>query len=341
MNLAKPAPKDLEQIAIIADIHGNLTALQAVLNDIKKLKHIILLGDVVGYGASPGECIDLLLDLKSEGQKIDFQDVVGNHDQATIDSNFEGFKPVAKAMVMWTQDQLLHSPKEKRDKRYAFLSRLKERISAVQNHPNHLFVHGSPRDPLREYILPPEEDPRMARRLQENLGVMRQQEVVCAFVSHSHIPGVWEAGKGRYKPPFSEPTSNEEDPSKPQFSEKDLFSKFGIHYLDELSYPIINVGSVGQPRDGNPKARYVILGGDYEGTTIRRFVTFKQVEYGISQETKRLESSNINAWLARHPEIRTEIETFAAPNRAKHKVFQQLYGGDIANYLAFRLACAR
>jgi len=78
MNLAKPAPKDLEQIAIIADIHGNLTALQAVLNDIKKLKHIILLGDVVGYGASPGECIDLLLDLKSEGQKIDFQDVVGS-----------------------------------------------------------------------------------------------------------------------------------------------------------------------------------------------------------------------------------------------------------------------
>jgi len=321
MNLTKPAPKDLEQIAIIADIHGNLTALQAVLNDIKKLKHIIFLGDVIGYGPCPGECIDLLLGLTSGEQKVDLQGTKGNHDQATIDSNFEGFSAVAEAMVMWTQDQLSHSPKEKRDKRYAFLNGLNERISTIQNHPNCLFVHGSPRDPIREYILPPE-DPKIAKRVGENLEVMRQQSILCAFVSHSHVPGIWEAGKGIYHPPFSK-----DDP----------FSKAGIHYLDEFSYPIINVGSVGQPRDGNPKAKYVILGGSDEGGAIRRFVTFKQVGYDVGQERKRLRDSDINNWLNRHPDLRREVEDYAASRVMLHKQFRPLYEGDIAGFLALRL----
>src|SRR5436190_12083778 len=131
--------------AIISDIHSNLEALQAVLRDIEKhpVTDIYCLGDVVGYGPNPRECIDLVMKCKIV--------LLGNHDQGAM-FDPDGFNPPAERAIFWTRDQL-EAPGENRLKREARWEFLSERPRMVKE-DGFLYVHGSARNPLNEYVFP-------------------------------------------------------------------------------------------------------------------------------------------------------------------------------------------
>src|SRR5262245_8919406 len=131
--------------AIISDIHSNYEALQAVLEDIAKqqVKEIYCLGDVVGYGPNPRECVDLVMQCKVV--------LLGNHDQGAM-FDPEGFNPPAERAIFWTRAQLeLPSDnRQQRERRWDFLA---ERPRTFREN-TYLFVHGSARNPLNEYVFP-------------------------------------------------------------------------------------------------------------------------------------------------------------------------------------------
>jgi len=134
--------------AIISDIHGNLDALKAVLEDIErlKIKEIICLGDVVGYGPEPRECLTLLKD------RVKFT-ILGNHEEAVLVGTPPRFTPRAKRALEWTRKILLEDTAESAEvretrKKHLESFMVQNRVDGVQ------FVHGSPRDPTREYVMP-------------------------------------------------------------------------------------------------------------------------------------------------------------------------------------------
>src|SRR5262249_30870048 len=131
--------------AIISDIHSNLEALQAVLADIagQGVTDIICLGDVVGYGPNPRECVDLVMNCKVV--------LLGNHDQRAM-FDPEGFNASAERAIFWTRSQL-EAPGDNRvarEKRWEFLA---ERPRSFREN-GLLYVHGSARNPLNEYVFP-------------------------------------------------------------------------------------------------------------------------------------------------------------------------------------------
>ncbi len=209
--------------AIISDIHGNLEAFEAVLQDIEtqKVDEIFCLGDIIGYGPNPRECIDLAM----ENCEIC---LLGNHDEgALFDPN--GFNVGAERAIFWTRDQLERIGDANKERRLDFLGEL-PRTHRVGPY---LFVHGSPRNPLSEYIFPEDiYNPRKMERL------FQLVEHYC-FQGHTHVPGIFTEGFQFFAP-------------------------------DEIEYEynlgdgkvMINVGSVGQPRDGDNRGCYLILEDD-------------------------------------------------------------------------------
>lgn len=217
-------------IAIISDIHSNLEALTEVMSDLKKqsISEIICLGDVVGYGPNPSECIDLVRDCKLV--------LMGNHDEALLQGAI-GFTSDAKNAVEWTRKQLKPSwffPGNARE-RWDFI--LKLPTTHLDN--DILYVHGSPRDPTTEYILESDTDQSWGsspRKLQQ---IFEMFPRLC-FVGHTHQPGIINE---EFR--FLNPTD--------------------FNYTFELGEGkkyIINTGSVGQPRDGDNRSCYVILDGN-------------------------------------------------------------------------------
>ena len=221
-----------EKRAIISDIHGNLEALTAVLEDARQqgVEQIICLGDIVGYGPNPCECIDLVLDASIC--------VLGNHDQGAL-FDPEGFSSGAERAVFWTRRQLENSDHaEENAKRWRFLSELPR----THREDDILFVHGSARNPLHEYVFP--EDVHNPQKLERIFGIIPR----FCFQGHTHVPGVFVEG-GHFLSP----------------EQLQMQYGFGPNKL------MINVGSVGQPRDGDPRSCYVILqGNDLE---------FRRVDY--------------------------------------------------------------
>jgi predicted phosphodiesterase len=220
--------------ALISDIHGNLEALEAVLADIKTLgiSEIQCLGDVVGYGPNPRECIDLVMrDCK--------QVLLGNHDQGAM-FDPDGFNQAAEKAIFWTRAQLEagNEPRNTREKRWEFLA---DRPRSIKEN-GFLYVHGSARNPLNEYVFP--EDIYNARKMERIFSLV---EKYC-FQGHTHVPGIF--------------TENM------QFLSPDDVGQ--AYQLDDKK-TLCNVGSVGQPRDGNPKACYVLLDGNV--------INFRRVEY--------------------------------------------------------------
>lgn len=186
------------KIGIISDIHANLEALTAALEVMtgSHVDEIVCLGDIVGYGANPGECLELI-------RKRCARVVLGNHDQAAVDlAAAEYFSDPARMAVEWTAQRLSED-----EKRYlAGLPLTAERAGV-------LLVHASPREPGAWDYLFSESEARMA------FGAFPHR--IC-FVGHSHVPGVFA-----------------EHSRAPQVGKEDRF--------------IVNVGSVGQPRDGDPR----------------------------------------------------------------------------------------
>jgi len=227
--------------AIISDIHGNLEALTAVLADIESrgVSRIYCLGDVVGYGPNPRECIDLVM-------KLD-RCVLGNHDQAAL-FDPEGFSSGAERAIFWTRTQLEAEGKTpENEARWQFLCGLPRQI-----HEGDLtFVHGSARNPLMEYVFP--EDVHNPGKLQRIFNLIRRY----CFQGHTHVPGVFtESGQ------FLRPADTNNQFELP--NEKVM----------------INVGSVGQPRDGIPDASYVILD--------ERTVTFHRIPYALETTAEKV-----------------------------------------------------
>ena len=207
--------------AVISDIHGNLEALEVVLNDIKAqgISEIYCLGDIIGYGPNPRECIDRVM----ENCTVT---LLGNHDQGAM-YDPDGFNIGAERAIFWTRSQLESGGERSlREKRWEFLGELprSHRVGSF------LFVHGSPRNPLSEYIFP--EDIYNQRKMER---LFQLVDRFC-FNGHTHVPGVFTEGFQFYAP-----------------EEIDHEYTLGDGKL------MVNVGSVGQPRDGDNRACYIVL----------------------------------------------------------------------------------
>ena len=217
-------------LAIISDIHGNTEALIAVLKDLaaRKAKQVICLGDVVGYGPEPRQCVDIV----RQNAAIS---LMGNHDYAVLYEPNQ-FNMSAETASFWTRRDLESEPDiEKRNARWDFLGSLPV-THKTSGEPlgmgELLFAHGSPRRPINEYIFPDDvyNAPSKVQSSLERVGHL-------CFVGHTHVPGVFIDTPDFYSPDELE----------------------GVYEVHPERKAIINVGSVGQPRDRDNRASYVIL----------------------------------------------------------------------------------
>jgi len=235
--------------AIISDIHSNLEALQAVLKTIEqeKIDKIVCLGDIVGYGPNPNECLDLV---KRSCEII----LTGNHDFACIEnSELFYFNQYAKQAIEWTLTEL---SREKLN----YLSNLK--LDAKIE--NYYLVHSSPYDPRSwDYILSLDEAIFNFSKFNENI----------CFIGHSHHPIIYI-----------------------EYLENNIL-KYNLKVvnklqLDENERYIINVGSVGQPRDGNPNAAFAIIDSS------NQVYELKRVNYDINKTYQKMISVDLPQFLA-------------------------------------------
>ncbi len=232
--------------AIIADIHANLAAFSAVLEDIKSrggVAEIWCLGDIVGYGPDPHQCLELLRQQNHVG-------VAGNHDWAAVGKiDTSDFNPDAAAAARWSAQQL--SPE---DRQYL------ESLPLIIEKSDFTLVHGSPREPIWEYIL-------STRTASENFAFFKSQ---FCLVGHSHAPAVFK---------------NEDGSSLSELS-SDTELILGKSRL------IINPGGVGQPRDGDPRASYAI----YDSET--RVVRLYRLPYDIAATQAKMLQAGLPVRLA-------------------------------------------
>jgi diadenosine tetraphosphatase ApaH/serine/threonine PP2A family protein phosphatase len=214
--------------AVISDIHSNIEALTAVFADIdrRNIRTVYCCGDIVGYGPNPLECLDLLADREVAS-------VCGNHDIAVF---FEpvNFNVSAERAAYWTRQRMEdESKKGLRDRRWEMLGNMPERCEVG----GLLLVHASPRRPVNEYLFA-EDVYTNPNKILANFDRLGEQYRAC-LVGHTHVPGVFLDD-----PYFDSPA--------------DLAEPFRYELTDEEK-AIINVGSVGQPRDRDIRASYIIV----------------------------------------------------------------------------------
>ena len=227
--------------AIISDIHSNLEALEAVLLDIENqgITEIYCLGDTVGYGPNPIECIDII-------RKKVALCLLGNHDQASL-FDPEGFNTSAERAIFWTREQLENPRIPGADSRWDFLNCLPR----IHREEDFLYVHGSPRNPLNEYVF--QDDIYNERRMERLFSAIPKY----SFQGHTHVPGVFTEDREFYMP-----------------------DELNMRYTLGDKKAMINVGSVGQPRDRDPRACYVVLDGN--------IVVYRRVEYHVEQTIEKI-----------------------------------------------------
>lgn len=155
------------KIGVIADPHSNLAALKAVLKDMPRVDELICVGDLVGYAAEPNEVVKLA---KAKRMRM----VMGNHDYATVTRDVRGFNPLAAQAALWTADNLSKENLE-------FLSNLPTHLALTYGKQRVYVAHGSPRDPLNEYIFPDTSN----RVLAELIGDLDADILV---LGHTHMP---------------------------------------------------------------------------------------------------------------------------------------------------------
>jgi diadenosine tetraphosphatase ApaH/serine/threonine PP2A family protein phosphatase len=243
--------------AILSDIHGNLEALHAVLDDIARrpVQAVYCLGDTLGYGPNPCECLHLVARTCAVA-------LLGNHDQATL-FDPDGFGPVAERAIFWCREQVEATIPD----RAAALRRIEYLLGLPCQHREGelLYVHGSPRNPLNEFVFP--EDVCNQRKMAK---IFARVERYC-FQGHTHIPGV-----------FTERSPGTWDFTSPE--ECGCLSRLGA------GKAMVNVGSVGQPRDGDWRACYVLFDGDA--------VRFRRVEYDVDTTVRKIHNTDgLENWL--------------------------------------------
>ena len=220
------------KLAVISDIHSNTTALKAVLADIatRNVEQIICLGDVIGYGPEPAAALDLVMKAASVT-------LMGNHDYAVLYEPNK-FNLGAETASFWTRKQLEDEPDAAlRKARWDFLGSLKVKhvIDGGTMLGEMVFVHGSPRRPINEYIFPDDVITAPTKMQQ----IFDRIDHKC-FVGHTHVVGVFTDEPDFYPP-------------------ADLN---GVYLFHEEEKCIVNPGSVGQPRDRDPRASYAVLHDD-------------------------------------------------------------------------------
>ncbi len=234
-------------VLLLSDIHSNLPALEAVLQNAEahfEITETWVLGDLVGYGPHPAECLSLLSSIPAIA-------VAGNHDLAVAGViSTEVFNPLAAAAVSWTQSVLDDT----------YLDQLRALPTRLERHGITL-VHGSPRDPIWEYII----DAGAANQALDDV------ETRGLAVGHTHVPVI-----------FKRPAND---------AESDQSADPGWRSLRGSKY-MVNPGSVGQPRDGNPKACYAVLDLDRDSIAHRR------VEYDHELTARQIREAGLPTFLA-------------------------------------------
>ncbi len=208
------------QILIISDIHANLTALEAVLSDAGEIDSAWCLGDLVGYGPDPNECMERIRQLPN------LVCLMGNHDAAVLNQiDTEAFNPEARQAIVWTQNVL--SPEN-----LDFLKNLPEKIQLDQV----TLAHGSPRQPVWEYLL----DTYTATRSFNYFGTD------FCFVGHTHLPFIFQLTNDNSSAKLTIPTPNEKNELSPrailnagsvgQPRDRDARAAYAIYDSDEKTW---------------------------------------------------------------------------------------------------------
>src|SRR5581483_9357237 len=210
------------RVLVLSDIHSNLEALEACLSTAPSYDIVVNLGDIVGYGASPNEVIN-------RSREIGKHFVRGNHDRAACGlTDASEFNPVAAMAAMWTRQQLT-------EKNLSWLRNLPQGPLRIEELPDTEFVHGSPLDE-DEYLI----DGRDA------IGPLSVSPVTVTFFGHTHLQGAFYRGSGV-----------DDETLRPQYRNTRGPEMLELSLKPSARY-LLNPGSIGQPRDGDWRAAYVI-----------------------------------------------------------------------------------
>ncbi len=230
--------------AIISDIHGNLEALNAVLESIasENIEHIICLGDVVCYGPDSVACVRK----SAEWQVV----TIGDWDQAILQSDESKWTPTLLEHIKWVRRQF------EKEADSDLLFNLIRRYVTVHSEFGCQFTHGIPSD-FREWVFP--EDVHVPGKLNR---IAKEFAKVC-FVGHSHLPGIFQKTRNQSWT-FVRPENDQP------------------YQLNTAGKMIIAAGSVGQPRDNDPRASYIVAN--------QSAITFRRVEYDLETTSKKIRS---------------------------------------------------
>jgi diadenosine tetraphosphatase ApaH/serine/threonine PP2A family protein phosphatase len=233
------------KFALISDVHGNLEALESVIRDIEKqgAEKIHFLGDALGYGCNPNECVRLV-DKHCEIK------LLGNHDYAAMGlESTEHFNQLARASMDWTMTQI-------KSKTVRILADFD--LDAV--FLDYYLVHSSPTEPDKwRYILSPEQAVHHFNSFTQSI----------CFIGHSHYPTYFELDAEGW------------------IAQR---SRNVLECVEDRKY-IINIGSVGQPRDSDPRACYVIV------DTEKNRIEYRRVEYDIEKTQEKMRKANLPDFL--------------------------------------------
>ena len=220
------------RIAVFSDVHGNLEAMQAVIADAGAVDQWWCLGDMVGYGADPNACMDLLRSLPHEV-------LPGNHDLGALgELDLAHFNDDAATCLEWTARTL-------RPEHAAFLRGLPARLERG----DFTLVHASPRDPVWEYVL----SPRQARANADYFTTR------FCLVGHTHQPAAFDEHGGT-----------------------DFAGADAAYAGTDARRFLLNPGGVGQPRDGDPRAGYMLLEEE------ARHLEWRRVAYDVEKAAARI-----------------------------------------------------
>lgn len=221
------------KIVVLSDLHSNLEALQAVVSNLPNYDELWCLGDIVGYGPQPNEVIESLQQLRP------MTVLLGNHDQAVLTGEVEGFSTNAAKAVKWTKQVIGEAE-------FGYLATLKPSAKIEREGKRVALFHGSPRDPLNEYVFPGLGN--FGRKLLEMSGAN------IVLLGHTHVPMLYKFDGGL----------------------------------------LANPGSVGQPRDGDPRASFGLL------TITQSEIIFEvqRVEYDVSSVAQRIIGRGLPTFLA-------------------------------------------
>ncbi len=235
------------RIAVISDIHANLEALQAVLSLLGRLRvdRYVCLGDFVGYGANPGEVINLLRVMCDTA-------IMGNHDAAICGQmNFDHYYGEAREVLLWTKEAM---PDDAR----RYLSEL----PYFRVEGDICWVHGSPVDPA---------DFHYVYTLEQASGLVRHYDNLksITFVGHSHLRRIYEI-----------------------YPDHALEINVDNFTMQESRKYVVAVGSVGQPRDYDPRAAFVVFDSG------ERRVEFYRVPYDIDKAAEKIINAGLPEFFA-------------------------------------------